>query len=90
MRTFEGKVWVQKTWLTAPGMKEGLLKMADVKTKAQGQNHLRCFGAQNLELTKDERKAVIHCLHNLEACYVAAVKQKFAHRPVKIQIGVEP
>ena len=57
--------------------------MAKMKDKI-GNNHfskclkdyLRQFGAQNIELTKEERVTVIHALHNLEDSYKAAVKQK--------------
>ena len=34
MRTHDGKVWVQKINVTSVGVKEVLLRMADVKTRA--------------------------------------------------------
>ena len=90
MRTHDGKVWVQKINVTSVGVKEVLLRMAEVKKRASSghvsrylKDYLRLFGAQNIVLTKEERVTVIHCLHNLESCYESAVKQKLlAHRDV--------
>ena len=88
MRSHDGKVWVQKINVTSVGVKEVLLRMAEVKMRASSghvskylKDYLRLFGAQNIVLTKEERVTVIHCLHNLESSYESAVKQKLlAHR----------